>query len=65
MRYWRYIAIATVAEPLRGNLAMGQFSVSQILLFEFVLTIEQHMSEDTLLKPHSTVNSAALQACHC
>ena len=53
---------ATVAVPLRGNLALGQFSISQILLLEFVLALRQHMSEEMLLKPQSTINSAALQA---
>ena len=51
----------TVNEPLRGSGACGQFTVAQVVLFEFVLALPELMSKEQLSKPQSTINAAALQ----
>ena len=51
----------TVNEPLRGIGACGQFTVAQVVLFEYVLALPELMSKEQLSKPQSTINAAALQ----
>ena len=55
--------LTSMAAPFKGALPFGQFSPYQLAIFDFSLNLPLYLSESMLLKPQSTINSAALQAC--
>ena len=53
--------VAKISAPIAGFGPFGTFPLAQLLGIEFALHLPEHVSQETLLRDHSTINASAVQ----